>query len=67
MIKMDVQKGMGRILWGASPLPIGAEIVGIVIEDANRLGALIRLANGNHVQGNAGSIRTLPDMLKERG
>lgn len=48
-----------QIYWGYSPLPEGAEAIGIVQRDNRETGALIRLANGNYVQGNARSIRTL--------
>ena len=43
------------------PLPKGSEAIGTVTRDSdNSTGALIRLANGHYVQGNAGSFRTLP-------
>lgn len=51
--------GNWKIYWGTMPLPEGAEALGIVSRDTGT-GALIRLANGNYVQGNAGGIRTLP-------
>lgn len=48
-----------KLYWGTMPLPVGAEAIGTVTRDT-QTGALIRLANGNYVQGNAGGIRTLP-------
>jgi hypothetical protein len=48
-----------KLYWGAMPLPDGAEALGIVKRDTGS-GALIRLENGNYVQGNAGGIRGLP-------
>lgn len=51
-------KDIKSIYWGAGPLPRGAEIVG-EYQHGTRRGALIRLANGIHVQGNAGTIRAV--------
>ena len=51
--------GNWKLYWGFMPLPNGAEALGIVKRDTG-VGALIRLANGNYVQGNAGGIRNLP-------
>ena len=48
-----------KLYWGVMPLPAGAEALGIVSRETGT-GALIRLANGNYVQGNAGGIRNLP-------
>ncbi len=48
-----------RNYWGTMPLPDGAEALGIVA-GPDREGALLRLASGIYVQGNAGGIRTLP-------
>lgn len=53
------KSGNWKIYWGVMLLPEGAEALGIVNRDTGT-GALIRLANGNYVQGNAGGIRTLP-------
>lgn len=53
------KSGNWKLYWGAMPLPTDAEALGIVSRDTGT-GALIRLANGRYVQGNAGSIRTLP-------
>ena len=50
------------IYWGPGPLPMGAEIVG-EYQNGIRRGALIRLANGNYVQGNAGAIRAVVSAL----
>lgn len=49
-----------KIYWGVMPLPAGAEAIGTVTRDIGETGALIRLANGSYVQGNAGGIRNLP-------
>lgn len=53
------KNGNWKMYWGVMPLPEGAEAIGLVRRDTGT-GALIRLASGNYVQGNAGSIRTLP-------
>lgn len=53
------KSGNWKLYWGVMPLPAGAEALGIVSRE-NGTGALIRLANGNYVQGNAGGIRNLP-------
>lgn len=52
------KSGNWKLYWGVMPLPAGAEAIGIVTN--NGTGALIRLASGNYVQGNAGSIKSLP-------
>lgn len=52
------KSGNWKLYWGVMPLPAGAEAIGIVTRETGT-GALIRLANGNYVQGNAGGIRTL--------
>lgn len=52
--------GNWKLYWGMMPLPDGAEALGLVKRETLETGALIRLANGNYVQGNAGGIRTLP-------
>lgn len=55
------RNGHWQLYWGAMPLPKGAEALGTVTREADgSTGALIRLSNGRTVQGNAGSIRTLP-------
>ncbi|NLH78491.1 MAG: hypothetical protein GX465_15780 [Acidobacteria bacterium] len=54
------KSGNWKIYWGMMPLPEGAEALGVVRRDVGDSGALIKLASGNYVQGNAGSIRTLP-------
>ena len=48
------KSGNWKLYWGVMPLPAGAEAIGVVTD--NGTGALIRLANGNYVQGNAGGI-----------
>ena len=53
------KSGNWTFYWGVMPLPTCAEALGLVKRDTG-IGALIRLANGNYVQGNAGGIRTLP-------
>jgi hypothetical protein len=53
------QTGNWKLYWGAMPLPEGAEALGLVKCGGGDTGALIRLASGNYVQGNAGGIRTL--------
>lgn len=53
------KSGNWKLYWGVMSLPAGAEALGLVKRDTGT-GALIRLANGNYVQGNAGGIRTLP-------
>lgn len=53
-------KGKSTIYWGAMPLPPGAEALGTVTRNETDVGALIRMATGIYVQGNAGMIRSLP-------
>ena len=53
------KSGNWKLYWGVMSLPVAAEALGIVTRETGT-GALIRLANGNYVQGNAGSIRNLP-------
>ena len=53
------KSGNWKLYWGVMSLPTGAEALGIVTREIGT-GALIRLANGNYVQGNAGGIRNLP-------
>jgi len=57
-MKITNDKQTGLFLWGARPLPDGADLVGTVERDGET-GALIRLRTGWYVQGNAGSIRSL--------
>ena len=52
--------GKWRIYWGMGTLPKGAEPIGTVTRETGETGALIRLANGTYVQGNAQAFRTLP-------
>lgn len=49
---------MAKAYWGTSPLPKGAELLGGYSDD-HRAGALIRLASGALVCGNAGAITTV--------
>ena len=56
---MDAKKAQA-IYWGGSPLPKGAICLGEYNQGA-RKGAMIQLANGRRVQGNAGSIRAIPE------
>jgi hypothetical protein len=58
-ITVEKSKNAWRLYWGMMPLPAGAKAFGLVNRDDEH-GALIQLANGNYVQGNAGGIRTLP-------
>ena len=55
-------KDIKSIYWGPGPLPAGALIIG-EYQHGTRRGALIRLANGNYVQGNAGTIRAIGPVL----
>lgn len=57
--------GNWKLYWGVMPLPEGAEALGTVARET-ATGALIRLASGNYVQGNAGGIRTLPQAEVEQ-
>lgn len=54
------RNGNWKLYWGVMPLPAGAEALGTVTRYDGSTGALIRLQIGTTVQGNAGSIRTLP-------
>lgn len=58
MLKVT-KSGNWQLYWGYTPLPAGAESLGIVQRENLETGALIRLSSGNYVQGNAGAIRTL--------
>lgn len=49
---------MARVYWGVSPLPEGATLAGGYSDD-HRAGALIMLANGRYVCGNAGAISNI--------
>jgi len=48
------------LYWGMMPLPVGSIALGIIDRGNGDKGVLIQLANGITVQGNAGSIRSLP-------
>lgn len=61
------KNGNWKNYWGETPLPKGAEALGTIKRGGElTAGALIRLANGVYVQGNAGSIRSLPQGEVER-
>jgi hypothetical protein len=53
------KNGNWKIYWGVMPLPQGAEALGTVKRENLETGALIRLASGHYVQGNAGGVRNL--------
>lgn len=62
MLKVT-KSGNWQLYWGYMPLPAQAEALGTVQRQrepsGRETGALIRLATGVYVQGNAGAIRTL--------
>jgi len=49
-----------RLYWGAGPLPEGSTAIGTVTREPGDAGALLRMATGIYVQGNAAVVRTLP-------
>jgi len=52
--------GPWRLYW-STPLPQGAQALGTVTRNARgAVGALLLLASGVYVQGNAGALRSLP-------
>ncbi|MDO3380434.1 hypothetical protein [Geoalkalibacter halelectricus] len=59
------KNGKWKLYWGAMPLPRGAEALGTVSTD-DGAGALLRLANGYYVQGNAGAIKVLDQGAVDR-
>lgn len=59
------KNGNWSLYWGSMPLPVGSEALGIVSRETGT-GALIRLANGKYVQGNAGGIKSLPQREVEQ-
>lgn len=65
MLKVS-KSGNWQVYWGVMPLPAGAEGLGTVTRETGETGALIRLASGNYVQGNAGGIRTLDQRAVEK-
>ncbi len=65
MLKVS-KSGNWKAYWGVMPLPAGAAALGTVTRETGETGALIRLASGNYVQGNAGSIRTLDQRAAEQ-
>lgn len=56
---------MGKLYAGLT-LPKGATIIGTVTRDTGETGALVRLANGQEVQYNAGVIKSLPPQRRGR-
>ena len=46
--------------WGLGPIPIGSTVLGIVDRGHMDIGVLLLMPTGILVQGNAGSIRSLP-------
>lgn len=56
-MQIEISKSNWQHYWGSMPLPQGAEALGVVTTPNTGKGALIRLANGNYVQGAAGGIR----------
>ena len=62
MDKIVVDKaGNWRLYWGPGPLPERSKALGTIrFEGTGRAGALVRMPTGIYVQGNAGSVRSLP-------
>lgn len=58
MLKITTS-GKWQVYWGYTSLPAGSEAIGTVQRETLETGALIRLATGIYVQGNANVIRTL--------
>ena len=58
MLKVT-KKGNWQLYWGYALLPNGAQSLGTVQRESLETGALLLLASGVYVQGNAGSTRTL--------
>lgn len=58
-MKIILDPKVGKMYWGIKPLPVVAELLGLIELKPIRKGALIRLQNGVFVEGSAGSIRTL--------
>jgi hypothetical protein len=56
-MQIKISDSQGTLYWGSMPLPEGAKCLGVVTNPGTSTGALIQLANGNYVQGNAGGIR----------
>jgi hypothetical protein len=52
--------GKWKCYWGAGPLPVGAIALGTVTRDGTDTGALLLMRTGLYYQGNAGTIRGLP-------
>jgi hypothetical protein len=55
-LREEIYHPMAKSYWGVMPLPKGSKLIG-GYQDTNSAGALIELANGNLVCGNAGSIK----------
>ena len=58
MLKIKSKWGIWQNFWGVGPLPKGAEGI-CVIESEDDIGALIKLANGQYIQGNHGCIKQI--------
>lgn len=56
-------KNMARAYWGCGPMPKGSKLCG-GYTDQYRKGALIRLASGRYVCGNAGIISNIKQPKK---
>ena len=54
------------VVLGDSELPKGAEVIGLVTPETGPTGMLIRPADGNYSQGNAGELRNLPRRSVEK-
>lgn len=66
IITIDRQGGW-QFYWGPGRLPAGATALGTVTGGDFDHGALLRLASGVYVQGNAGVLRSLPqDQVQRR-
>jgi len=61
LLKLDPKR-----YWGPGTVPAGAEIIGTIQSDIGDWGALIRLANGNYVQGIHGTFRLLHKVQVEK-
>lgn len=61
MLTID-RNGKWQIYWGGVPLPTGAKALGTVSRGGGDTGALLLHPTGIYSQGNAGSIRSLPQV-----
>jgi hypothetical protein len=59
MMVHTMAESTARMLWGPSPLPSGARMMGTVVREGGESGALIRMPTRTFMQGNAGAIRSL--------